>query len=483
MKRILRLDWRRVLMLLLAAFLVGGVGFGASDGFAADKRDKPKPQTKKVKAVGQWAYKRLNAAHEALAEEKYGEATEELNDMKGNSKLNEHEQALMWQTFGYVYSAQAKYKQSIDAFEKCLALGGLPDVAQLNTQYNLAQLYVVREKYKQAAVTFGKWMAATENPPAEAHYMYAIPLLQLGRKKEALVQAEKALAKAKTPKEPWLQLALSLYFENKRYRDAAGVLEILVTRFPKKAYWMQLSAVYSELNQHKRALGALEMAYLQGMLKDDRELTNLAQLYLYNEVPYKAARVLEKAMAEGKVKGNAKSWELLANAWLNARERDKALRPLEKAAALSSKGQLYLRLAQVQIDREQWGPARGSLAKALSKGGLPDRGGAQFLLGIAAVSGSQWTEAEKAFEASSEYEDRKAASREWLAHIEQEKEAEAEEAAELAAAAEAEAAAAAVEAATEEGVTEVIEQDVEQEAPVAGKAASVPVEDGVPAAG
>ena len=462
MKRMMRSSWARGLMLLCAAFLAFGPGEAMGQG-----REKPKPQTKKVKSVGKWAYKRLNEAHEALAAEKYGEAISTLNEMKGNSKLNEHEQALMWQTFGYVYSAQGKYKQSVDAFEKCLALGGLPEVAQLNTMYNLAQLYVVRESYQKAADTFGKWFAVSQNPPAEAHYMYAIPLLQLKRKKQALEQAEQALAKAKTPKEPWLQLALSLYFENKRYKDAARVLEILVTRFPKKQYWMQLSAVYSEMNQHKKALGALEMAYLQGMLQDDRELTNLAQLYLYNEVPYKAARVLEKGMADGHVKGTAKAYELLANSWLNARERDKAMKPLERAAKASSKGQLYLRLAQVQIDREQWAPARNSLRMALAKGGLPDRGAAQFLLGIAAVSDSQWEEAKTAFEASAEYEDRKQSSLEWLAHIEQEQMAEAEEAAE--AAAEAEAAAAA-----EEGVTEVNDESEGSPAPAAGSAAAEP---------
>lgn len=465
MKRFLPNGWSRIIAVLCVAFFA----FGATDAMGAEKREKPKPQTKKVKSVGKWAYKRLNNAHEALAEEKYGEAMEYLGEMKGNSKLNEHEQALMWQTYGYVYSAQVKYKQSIDAFEKCLALGGLPEVAQQNTMYNLAQLYVVRENYKKAADTFQKWFVTAQNPPAEAHYMYAIPLLQLGRKKAALVQAEEALKKAKSPKEPWLQLALSLYFENKRYRDAARILEVLVTRFPKKQYWMQLSAVYSEMDQHKKALGALEMAYLQGMLNDDRELTNLAQLYMFNEVPYKAARVLEKGMADGKVKGSAKTYELLANAWLNARERDKAMRPLEKAAAASSKGQLYLRLAQVQIDREQWGAARGSLSKALAKGSLPDRGAAQFLLGIAAVSDAQWADARKAFEASSEYEGRKQASQEWLAHIEQEEQAEAEEAAE----AEAEAAAAAAAAeAGEEGVTEVGDEAPEGDAPAAGSAAA-----------
>ena len=110
------------------------------------------------------------------------------------------------------------------------------------------------------------------------------------------------------------------------------------------------------------------------------------------------------------------------------------MKPLERAAAASSQGQLYMRLAQVQIDREQWGPARDSLRKALAKGGLPDRGAAHFLLGIAAVSDAQWEDAREAFESAAEFEERQQASEEWIAHIEQEQEAEALEAAEAEAA-------------------------------------------------
>ena len=421
MTRLLSNRWAQMLALCCAAFLA----FGAAD-VSAQGREKPKPQTKKVKSVGQWAFKRLSAAHEALAAENYPVALEELQEMRESSRLNEHEEALMWQTYGYIYSAQTKYKLSIDAFEKCVALEGLPESAQVNTLYNLAQLYVVRENYQKAASTFEKWFESAVEPPAEAHYMYAIPLLQLGKKKAALKEAEIAVEKSDSPKEAWLQLVLSLYFENKRYRESTRILEMLVTNFPKKIYWVQLSAVYAELNESNKALAALEVAYVGGLLDQDRELVNLAQLYLFNEVPYKAARVLEKGMKAGVVKPSEKTLELLANAWLSSRDRDKAVSPLKRAAARSKEGQLYLRLAQLQIDQEEWKPAMESLDKAIEKGGLSDEGAAYFLLGIAAASDSQWDEAREAFDAAAEFEDREKSALEWLVHIDQEEAAEAE---------------------------------------------------------
>src|SRR5262249_6876671 len=142
---------------------------------------------------------------------------------------------------------------------------------------------------------------------AEAHYVYAVALFQKGDKRAALTQAELAVQKAKAPKEPWLQLVLALYVENKDYQKAIGVSEALAGYFPKKSYWLQLSAVYSQVEDYKRALAALDLAHAQGMV-EDRELEHLAQLYLYNEIPYEAGLLLEQSITDGKIEGSAQSW-------------------------------------------------------------------------------------------------------------------------------------------------------------------------------
>ena len=46
------------------------------------------------------------------------------------------------------------------------------------------------------------------------------------------------------PKEAWLQLLAALYVRKSDYASATPVLEELVLRFPKKAYWVQLSLIY-----------------------------------------------------------------------------------------------------------------------------------------------------------------------------------------------------------------------------------------------
>jgi tetratricopeptide (TPR) repeat protein len=398
------------------------LAFLAVPGVAKDKKDepraKPKPQTRRVESSGKWAFKRLQIAQDALAEGKMNEA---LAEMQGRlEKLSPNEKAIMWQTYGYAYSQQERYAQAAEAFEKCIATEGLPEPAILNTRFNLAQLYLVQEKYKKAIEQFEIWFAAAENPSPDAHYMLAAAYTQAEMISKALPHAKNAVAKSPEPKESWLQLLLSLHFQLKQYRDATGVLRKLIDRFPRKTYWMQLAAAYSELDDRKNALATMELAYEQDFLVAESEIMNLVQLYLFNLVPYEAAELLERELASGKVSSTSKNWELLANAWLHARERKKALQPLERAAELYDDGNLYARLGQVYVAEEDWANARRALAAALRKGKLRNTGNIHLMLGIANASDSRWEEARKAFVAAEKFEKSRKVAAEWITHVDEE---------------------------------------------------------------
>lgn len=412
-------------LLFAAALLLDPGGARAQEGAPV------KPKTKRVQAVSEWTFKRLNLAHDAIAAGQFDEAMAKLDDLKDSPRLNDHEQALVWQSYGYVYGMQEKYQEATDAFEKSLAKNALPDSAQANVQFNVAQLYVLRERYADAVAVFRDWFAKTPDPSSDAHYIYAIALFHTGDKEGALVHGRAAVERAKVPKEPWLQLILAVHVDNKQYLEAAGALEALAAFYPKKIYWQQLSAVHAESGDFTKALAVASIAYEQGVLTDEKELRQLAQLYLYNRIPYRAALVLEKGMAEGVIPETAETWQLLADAWVLARERDKAEKPLEQAAAGSPDGELYFRLAQVQVEREDWAEARKSLVRALEKGGLSDPGNAQLLLGIAWASDSKWEEARQAFQAAASHEKTAVAAKAWLVEVDAELAPEDEEEEEL----------------------------------------------------
>ena len=384
-----------------------------------EKKPRPKPQLRRVQSPGKWAAKRIVSAQEALATEQWSEALTILQEMKDRKKLNGIETATMWQFYGFIYSSQnpPNYKKALVAFEKALAPNALPEATQTATYMNVAQLYVMQEQYSKAIQTFDQYFAAVETPSPDAYYMYAIALTQKGRHRKAIPWTLKAIDSSAAPKEAWLQLASSLYFETKQYKKASGVLEILIARFPKKNYFIQLAALSNELGNEARALAVLELAYHQKMLNQDSEYRNLAQLYLSREIPYQAGRVMQKGMKAGIIKKDRKAYDLLAQSWLLARERELALPALHASAKRANDGNAYIRLAQLYLDQAEWQEAQEALASAVAKGKLKNVGMAHLLQGITFFNLEQYEDSRDAFFEAREFEKTKNSSEQWLKQV------------------------------------------------------------------
>lgn len=373
-----------------------------------------KHRTRRSFTVDKWAFEKLNSAQEALSTGKYDEALKLMDDMQRRRGLNDHEKALMWQTLAYIYSGKDQPKKAIEALEKCLAQDALPDGAQLTTQFNLGQMYLVVEEYEKAVKTLVDWLNKVENPTPQAHYMVAMAYAQTEKYRKGLEHAKQAVYGGAKPQEPWLQLLLSLHYQVKETREMAKVLEMLVQRFPKKQYWTQLAAVYGEIGEEKRSLAALELAYEAGYLTTKSELSNLAQLYSYHDVPLKAAAVLEKGLKAEILDRELKTVELLANSYLRAREYEKAIAPLSEAAKLSEKGDLYVQLAQVYVEREDWKQAAAALKSAIDKGKLSDPANVFLLAGIVNYNLKRRDVARQAFEQARGFDKSAKVAKQWL---------------------------------------------------------------------
>ncbi len=401
------MGWRGTASSILLLLLVAAVASAQQQG-----------SRRRSYTVGQVAFKKLEKAHRLLVEEKYQESRAVVDDLARSKGLSAHELALVHQTYGWIASSQEKYGDAISSFEKCLAQDALPTGAQLNTQYNLAQLYMVESRFDRAAASLEDWFTKAEKPGPPAYYLLATAYLQQDENDKAFVPARKSVELSDQPKEAWLQLLLSLYFDRKSYPEAATLLKQLVTRFSKKTYWIQLAAVYGELGEEENSLAVLQIAYLQNLLERDQELRRLARVYLYHQIPYRAAGVVEKGLEEKVIEPDAEAWELLGNSWLSAREYERALAPLESAAKLSEKGEVSVRLGQLYIEREEWGKARKALQQALRKSKLDDRGRALLLLGISNFSSGRIDDAQRAFDQAQQHEKTRKSAGRWLKHLE-----------------------------------------------------------------
>ena len=154
---------------------------------------------------------------------------------------------------------------------------------------------------------------------------------------------------------------------------------------------------------------------LGGSARTLRRLRDAGTGKVKKELPdEEAVEPVEKGFKEGTVEKTAKTWELLANAWIHAREYEKSESPLIEAARLSEDGGLYIRLAQVYIEREAWEDASDALVKAFEKGKLKDPGRAHHLHGIVYHNMNQPQKARRAFERAAKF----CKTRRWLEFIE-----------------------------------------------------------------
>ena len=166
------------------------------------------------------------------------------------------------------------------------------------------------------------------------------------------------------------------------------------------------------------AFVARRAMHVQDMLVSTKELSSMAQLYLYHDVPIKAAEILQSGMDGDRIEKTGKNYELLARAYMQAREWDKAIAPLTRAAEMSDEGKFYVQLAQSYVQNEKWGLAESALVKALNKGGLDDEADSWLLLGIARTRLEKYDAAIKAFRKAGDDDDVAKDAFRWIRSIE-----------------------------------------------------------------
>jgi tetratricopeptide (TPR) repeat protein len=311
--------------------------------------------------------------------------------------------------------------KTIDAFRRSLREETLPLDAEAMMRFQIAQLQAGKYRWQAAIDAIYEWFryAEDEENPL-AYYLLGIANFQLGNLDLAIVNTEEALKIAGQPNQGWLQLLAAVYVQKLNYAKAARALEKLVINFPKKQYWVQLGLVYGAMDNYQEQLAVQQVAYQQGFLTEETDLRRLARSYLYADLPYPAARVLESGLADGSIESAAKSLELLANSWIAAREYEKSLPPLVEAATVSPDGNLFVRLGQVFLQRENWAGAAERLEDAREKGGLTNPGNVSLLLGIAYYNNNQLFLAKSSFIDAAEHEKTKEDAERWIDHIETE---------------------------------------------------------------
>ena len=414
--------------LSLAVLLVSDQAFDAGFVHVAHAQDAPKKEreTRKTPALRNNIYEKLAEAQVFAEAKQYTEAEAVLDDMldatSKKSKLNRYELANVYNTYAYLRYAVEDYNGALNYYQKVIdQRPDIPLALEINTLYTVAQLYFLQENWVKGIDTLNKWMSVTETPSTNAYVLLANGYFQLKDYDKSLANIQIAIdreeAAGKLPKEQWYNLARFIHFDRDNFREALNILEILIMYYPKKQYWVQASHLYGEEKDEVRQLALLEATYEQNLLDRSQDIVLISQLYLQAEVPYPAARAMEKGLADDVVEKESKNYELAGVAWRQAQEVTKSLPMLEAAASKSEKGELYARLGNVYLDVDKNKEAVEALNRGLDKGGVKRPDQARLALGMAHFNLGDFNAARRAFREARKDKRARSYADQWLKYI------------------------------------------------------------------
>lgn len=399
----------RVLVSLLVCLSFGLV---LASGASAADDDKRRKENYVLQPT---TMKKLVKFNEYAQAEDYDAALEVLISLAKRKSLRKHDRATVYQYMGYMYAAKEDYGRATKAMERALQQEALPFATEQLVKFNLGQLLMAEDRMGDAVKVLQDWYDQEEEPNADAHFRLAAAYMSTEVYDKCLPYARKAVEMTKDdPKERYLQVNLNCEFQLGNFMESLELLKLLAMHFPKATYLKQLAFGYTELNEMENALAVLQLAYEEGWLENEREILGLAQRLYSQDLPYQAAKVLEKGMKDGIVERTESNLEFLSSALLSAREYAASLPPLEEAASLSDNGDLYVRLAQVHLQVEDWKDAQDSLEKALQKGKLKEPHRAQLLLGITLFNQKNFQSARNAFANAAQDENTAKSANQWI---------------------------------------------------------------------
>jgi tetratricopeptide (TPR) repeat protein len=416
----------------MAALVVGGLfidatpshaqGMGMGDGSANTQ------PTRKTPAMRERVYTRLAEAQACSEMDDLVCAEEKLAEVREMDDLNSYETAQMWNFYAFIAFGQDDYAGAVEAYEMVLTQPDLPLGMETTTRFTLCQLYFQQERYQDSLGMLDQWFLIAENPGPEPYVLRAQVFYQLAQYREGIEPVRQAIEVAqvqgKTLQENWYRLLNVFYYELEDYPNVIDVLRTIVDTWPKREYFLQLSAIYGQEGNDLEQLALYELAYEAGWLQRSNEHVQMAQLLLGADVPVKAAYIMEQGLEDGTIEPTMNNWRVLAQAWQLAQEDEKAIPALVEAAGLAEDGEIDLRLAQSYQNLGLWGDCIESARDGLRKGDLRREDQGNMILGACLFETDDYTAARNAFESAQEDTRSRSAAASWIQYVNAEQERE-----------------------------------------------------------
>lgn len=335
----------------------------AGNALAAEAKKEEKKK-RPTQLVGPSVGKKIGKAFDSYSADDIDGALVILLDIEAKK---DYDKAYVARFIAVMYATKGDEKKAIDYLVKATAPDILNEGDQGEALKLLADLQMQTKEYKEALKNYHAWMDFTGKSDGNTWVKIGQAYSELKQLDKVIAPADKAIAAFgdKQNQNPYV-LKIQSYYERKKYPEAIDVLETVLQVFPEnKTWWTQLGMFYLLVEDYKKGLAVLDLAYKQGFLEKESQIKTLASLYASNEIPHKAALLLEKHIDSGLVKRDDSNLANLANAWHAAMHIGKAAQYYGELAKMTNDAKYYRKQGMLLKQDEQFKKAVVALNKSL----------------------------------------------------------------------------------------------------------------------
>lgn len=339
-------------------------------------------------AIQQWVYNMLERAQLNIDNGNLEQAEKTYKDYADRSySSNSYDHFVVLRTYAYFLLSQDRNDEALVYLKRADMKRRMPPYDVFMLKFTLGQVLYVDGQRDEAKKSFLEWIRiGTENEfdlVPEGYATLATIYAQDEEWDNALKYITLALENSSTFVENWAQLKFAIHNEKKQYMEALEVAQDLVRFKPKnKSYIDQMAGIYNIIRFEEESLASLEFKLQQDLLKKPSEYINLANFYLYKNLPIDSAKVIEKGLKLGFLENNIKHNELLSNAYIIAKDFKNAIRALIKVTKISDDSKYDYRIGQIYLQNSEYQNAIKFLDLARKKGWNAKPGSLEMLIGI-----------------------------------------------------------------------------------------------------
>ena len=328
--------------------------------------------------VGERVGKKVQKAFEAYNEDLIDDAITILSEIEAKEDFDK---AYVNRFLGNIMATKdGMGPKALELLVSSVETKVLNDLEHSQTLKLVADLSLQEKEYEQSVKYYQAYLDFTCKEDPEVYTRMANAFYELKQYDKLIDPADKAIALYEEPNKNPYVLKLSSYYERKMYKETVGVAEDIVNTFPEEGkWWVQLGQFYLMIEDYKKSLATLEIAYDQGFLEKPNLIKMLSQLYATNNMPYRSAKVLAENIANGKIEKTADNLASVANSYHQAMEYETAAQYYQQAAEMSSDPEFYRKQGVLLLVAEDYKGAITALSKALERG-VEDPGKVHFSL-------------------------------------------------------------------------------------------------------